>query len=275
MADSSFDVVSEVDFQEVRNAATQAEKEIATRYDLKRVNAKLRIEGEALELEAADDFTIGQAREVLESKLVKRGVHLKSPAQGRRLAGEWRAGAPRSSTSAGIPIETARKSSRYKRAKLKGRRRSRATPSRRRQAATPAECDRPAHGDGPRRAAHLHQLPVAAVGAVGAPVRGWSRRSAFLSGDHQDLTDRDRGGLRCHGRRPAVGIDQPTLHEGEVRGLSPFHSPRRASSRSARGAQLLDVVPHAGRRAVEGGLSTKCGPPASGRRAQARPTYTS
>src|SRR5439155_25578976 len=83
MADSSsFDVVSEVDHQEVRNAANQAEKEIANRYDLKRVNAVLTLSGEELELEAADEFSIGQAREVLESKLVKRGVHLKSMRKG-------------------------------------------------------------------------------------------------------------------------------------------------------------------------------------------------
>lgn len=120
MADSSFDVVSQVDFQEVRNAATQAEKEIATRYDLKRVGAKLRIAGEELELEAADEFSIGQAREVLESKLVKRGVHLKSlrkgtvePASGGRVRQKL-------TFQQGIPIETARKMvAEIKRAKLK------------------------------------------------------------------------------------------------------------------------------------------------------------
>jgi uncharacterized protein YajQ (UPF0234 family) len=109
MADSSFDVVSEVDFQEVKNAATQAEKEIANRYDLKRVNATLTVKGEMLELEAADDFTIGQAREVLESKLVKRGVQLKSlrkgdvkPASGGRVRQEL-------TFQQGIPIDTAKK----------------------------------------------------------------------------------------------------------------------------------------------------------------------
>jgi len=120
VADSSFDVVSQVDFQEVRNAATQAEKEIATRYDLKRVGAKLNIAGEELELEAADDFSIGQAREVLESKLVKRGVHLKSlrkgnvePASGGRVRQKL-------TFQQGIPIETARKIvAEIKRAKLK------------------------------------------------------------------------------------------------------------------------------------------------------------
>ena len=120
MADSSFDVVSQVDFQEVRNAATQAEKEIATRYDLKRVGAKLSVAGEELELEAADDFSVGQAREVLESKLVKRGVHLKSlrkgnvePASGGRVRQKL-------TFQQGIPIETARKIvAEIKRAKLK------------------------------------------------------------------------------------------------------------------------------------------------------------
>lgn len=120
MADNSFDIVSEVDLQEVKNAATQAEKEIATRYDLKRVNAKLKIEGEALELEAADDFTLTQAREVLESKLAKRGVHLKSlrkgdiePASGGRVRQKL-------TFQQGIPIETAKKIvAEIKKAKLK------------------------------------------------------------------------------------------------------------------------------------------------------------
>ena len=121
MADSSsFDVVSEVDHQEVKNAANQAEKEIANRYDLKRVNAVLTLSGEELVLEAADEFSIGQAREVLESKLVKRGVHLKSmrkgdiePASGGRVRQKL-------TFQQGIPIETARKMvAEIKKAKLK------------------------------------------------------------------------------------------------------------------------------------------------------------
>jgi uncharacterized protein YajQ (UPF0234 family) len=109
MADNSFDIVSEVNLQEVRNAAMQAEKEIATRYDLKRVGARLEIEDEALQLESADEFTLGQAREVVESKLVKRGVHLKSlrkgdpePASGGRVRQKL-------TFQQGIPTETAKK----------------------------------------------------------------------------------------------------------------------------------------------------------------------
>lgn len=120
MADSSFDIVSEIDFQEVRNAATQAQKEIATRYDLKRVNAELRIDGEELELEAADNFTVGQAREVIESKLVKRGVHLKSLRKGDLVPSAGGRVRQKLTFQQGIPIETARKIvAEIKRAKLK------------------------------------------------------------------------------------------------------------------------------------------------------------
>ncbi|MEO8277062.1 MAG: YajQ family cyclic di-GMP-binding protein [Thermoanaerobaculia bacterium] len=121
MADTnSFDVVSEVDFQEVRNAAIQAEKEIITRYDLKRVNAKLLIEDETLVLESADDFTLDQAREVIETKLVRRGVHLKSlrkgdvePASGGRVRQKL-------TFQQGIPQDTAKKIvAEIKRLKLK------------------------------------------------------------------------------------------------------------------------------------------------------------
>jgi uncharacterized protein YajQ (UPF0234 family) len=121
MADTnSFDIVSEVDFQEIRNAAIQAEKEIATRYDLKRVGSKLLIEAEALTLESADEFTLDQAREVVETKLVRRGVHLKSlrrgdvePASGGRVRQKL-------TFQQGIPQETAKKIvAEIKRLKLK------------------------------------------------------------------------------------------------------------------------------------------------------------
>ena len=120
MADNSFDIVSEIDFQEVRNAFGQAEKEIATRYDLKRVQAKLALEGEELVLESADECTLGQALEVVHSKLVKRGVHLKSlrpgkiePASGGRVR-------QRIAFQQGIPTDTCKKMvAEIKRLKLK------------------------------------------------------------------------------------------------------------------------------------------------------------
>jgi cyclic-di-GMP-binding protein len=108
-AENSFDVVSTVDLQEVRNAVNQAEKEIANRYDLKKAAAELRLEGEEISLEAADEFSVQQARDVLQSKLVKRGVNLKSlryakvePASGGRAR-------QKITLQQGIPTETAKK----------------------------------------------------------------------------------------------------------------------------------------------------------------------
>lgn len=92
MPDNSFDIVSTVDFQEVRNAVQQAQKELSNRYDLKKANVELRLEGEEMVLGSADEFTLGQALEVLQGKLVRRRVNLKSlrygkvePASGARV----------------------------------------------------------------------------------------------------------------------------------------------------------------------------------------------
>ena len=120
MADHSFDVVSQVDLQEVRNAFSQAEKEIGTRYDLKRVRAGLTLEGEDLVAESADEFTLEQALDVLKAKLVKRGIHPKSlrpgkvePASGGRVR-------RRVGFQQGIPTDTAKKlAAEVKKLKLK------------------------------------------------------------------------------------------------------------------------------------------------------------
>ncbi|HVR08396.1 MAG TPA: DUF520 family protein, partial [Thermoanaerobaculia bacterium] len=57
-AENSFDIESTVNLQEVRNAVQQADKEIATRYDLKKAAAELRLEGEEVVLGAADEFSL-------------------------------------------------------------------------------------------------------------------------------------------------------------------------------------------------------------------------
>jgi len=78
MADSSFDVVSSVDMQEVKNAISQAMKEIATRFDLKGTNSNIELTGEELVLSSSDEYKLKAVRDVLEGKLVKRGVPLKA-----------------------------------------------------------------------------------------------------------------------------------------------------------------------------------------------------
>jgi hypothetical protein len=78
MANNSFDIVSSVDLQEVRNSISQAQKEIATRYDLKKTDSKVELADQAITLAAPDEYVLKQVREVLEGKLVKRGVPLKA-----------------------------------------------------------------------------------------------------------------------------------------------------------------------------------------------------
>jgi hypothetical protein len=108
-AENSFDIVSNVDLQEVRNAFHQAEKEIANRYDLKKSAAALRLEGEEIVLEAADEFSLQQALDVLQSKLVKRGVNLKSLRYGKVEPASGGRARQRITLQQGIPQETARK----------------------------------------------------------------------------------------------------------------------------------------------------------------------
>jgi cyclic-di-GMP-binding protein len=108
-AENSFDIVSNVDLQEVRNAVQQAEKEIANRYDLKKAAAVLRLEGEEIVLEAANDFSLQQALDVLQSKLVKRGINLKSLRYGKVEPASGGRARQRITLQQGIPTETAKK----------------------------------------------------------------------------------------------------------------------------------------------------------------------
>jgi uncharacterized protein YajQ (UPF0234 family) len=78
MADSSFDVVSEVNLPEARNAVAQAQKEIAQRYDLKGSSAGLEQAERTLTLTADNDFALKAVNDILQTKLVKRGVPLKA-----------------------------------------------------------------------------------------------------------------------------------------------------------------------------------------------------
>jgi cyclic-di-GMP-binding protein len=78
MADSSFDVVAEVDRQEVDNAINQAAKEVAQRYDFKGTGARITWSGEDILVSASSEERVGAALDVLKDKLVKRKVSLKS-----------------------------------------------------------------------------------------------------------------------------------------------------------------------------------------------------
>jgi cyclic-di-GMP-binding protein len=107
-ADNSFDIESKVDLQEVRNAVAQAEKEISTRYDLKKAGAEARLESAEIVLGAADEFALGQALEVLKGKLVRRGVNLKSLRYGKVEPAAGGRARQRITLQQGIPQETAK-----------------------------------------------------------------------------------------------------------------------------------------------------------------------
>jgi cyclic-di-GMP-binding protein len=73
----SFDVVSEVDRQEVRNAVDQAQREIGTRFDFKNTNSAIDQNELELTLRSVSEDRLAAVRQVLEEKLVRRGVSLK------------------------------------------------------------------------------------------------------------------------------------------------------------------------------------------------------
>ena len=73
---SSFDVVSEVDLQEVRNAVDQANREVGTRFDFKGSDAKLGLDGETVTLQAESEFQLEQMMDILHKKLAKRSVDI-------------------------------------------------------------------------------------------------------------------------------------------------------------------------------------------------------
>ena len=78
MPENTFDIVSKVDLQEVSNAIQQALKEIHTRFDLKDSKSDIQLDGkEALVLHSADEYKLKAVNDVLQGKLVKRGVPLK------------------------------------------------------------------------------------------------------------------------------------------------------------------------------------------------------
>ena len=91
MADSSMDIVSKVDRQEVDNALNQAVKEVAQRYDFKNIGASIAWSGEKIVMAANSEERVRAILDVLETKLIKRGVslkHLDIPENGPQPSGK-------------------------------------------------------------------------------------------------------------------------------------------------------------------------------------------
>jgi cyclic-di-GMP-binding protein len=79
MPENTFDIVSKIDLQEVTNAIQQAMKEITTRFDLKDSESSIALEAKdnAIVLHSADEYKLKAVNDILQAKLVKRGISLK------------------------------------------------------------------------------------------------------------------------------------------------------------------------------------------------------
>jgi uncharacterized protein YajQ (UPF0234 family) len=86
MADSSFDIVSKVDHQEADNALNQARKEIEQRYDFKGTGASISWSGEQIVIVANSEERVKAVLDVFQTKLIKRGISLKSLESGEPVA---------------------------------------------------------------------------------------------------------------------------------------------------------------------------------------------
>lgn len=74
----SFDIVSQIDMQEVDNAVNQTVKEITQRYDFKNSKSEVSLEKDSIRILADDDFRLKAIIDILQSKCIKRGVSLKA-----------------------------------------------------------------------------------------------------------------------------------------------------------------------------------------------------
>ena len=109
MPENTFDIVSKIDLQEVSNAIQQALKEITTRFDLKGTHSDVKLEGkDAIVLASADEYKLKAVNEILQGKLVKRGVPLKGLVYGTIEPAAGSSVRQKITLQQGIPIEKAR-----------------------------------------------------------------------------------------------------------------------------------------------------------------------
>lgn len=107
--ENTFDIVSKVDLQEVSNAIQNAIKEIHTRFDLKNTHSDIQLEGkDALVLTSADEYKLKAVNDILQGKLVKRGVPIKALTYGVIEPAAGSTVRQKVTLQQGIPIEKAR-----------------------------------------------------------------------------------------------------------------------------------------------------------------------
>ena len=108
MPDNTFDIVSKVDLQEVSNAIQQALKEIHTRFDLKDSKSNIELDKDGIVLHSADEYKLKAINDILQQKLVKRGVSLKGLTYGAVEPAAGGTSRRKVTMQQGIAIEKAR-----------------------------------------------------------------------------------------------------------------------------------------------------------------------
>lgn len=113
--DSSFDVVSEVDLQEVDNAINQANKEISTRYDFKGSKSKLLWDKgqSSVTIETDDDFKLNSVKDILHTKLIRRGIEVRALDYGKAEQASGGTVRQEARVQMGIPTETGKDINKY------------------------------------------------------------------------------------------------------------------------------------------------------------------
>jgi cyclic-di-GMP-binding protein len=107
-SENSFDIVSKVDLQEVSNAIQIALKEVHTRFDLKDSKSDIQLEKDAIILTSADEYKLKAVTDILQSKLVKRGVPIKALTYGVVEAAAGSTSRQKVTMQQGIPSEKAK-----------------------------------------------------------------------------------------------------------------------------------------------------------------------
>ena len=82
-SESSFDIVSKMDMQELTNAVNQAEREIENRFDFKGSKSSLKLDKDALVIASDDEYKLNAVIDILQTKMVKRGLSLKNVEYGK------------------------------------------------------------------------------------------------------------------------------------------------------------------------------------------------
>jgi uncharacterized protein YajQ (UPF0234 family) len=109
MPENTFDIVSKIDLQEVSNAIQHAMKEIVTRFDLKDSKSSIALEGkDAIILHSIDEYKLKAINDILQAKLVKRGVSLKGLTYGPIESALGATAKQKITLQQGIPIEKAK-----------------------------------------------------------------------------------------------------------------------------------------------------------------------